>query len=182
MSVYQTVRALEGKDSLHLARLLLLVNGFSRPDRDEGIEGLTKLAKLDFLLRYPTYLERALERRHASTKAVQVELHERKSVESAMIRFRYGPWDHRYRLYINNLVGRGLVRIEPTTKSVRLQVTDDGRALAAQLLEHDDFSIVARRVQLLRTHFDMGGTRLMRFIYDTFPAITSLRFDEEIPI
>ena len=39
-------------------RLLLLIDAFTGATR--SLEGRTKLAKLDFLLRYPNYLRRAL--------------------------------------------------------------------------------------------------------------------------
>jgi hypothetical protein len=43
------------------ARLLLLIDAFS--DQPPGLEGRTKLAKLDFLLRYPAFFRRAVARR-----------------------------------------------------------------------------------------------------------------------
>jgi hypothetical protein len=49
----------ERDDNLHTARLLLLMAAHAS-DKGRSIEGLTKLAKLDFLLRYPNCLERAL--------------------------------------------------------------------------------------------------------------------------
>jgi len=60
MSLFKTLSALENNDTLHLGRLLVLLGAFSKSEEDSTIEGLTKLAKLDFLLRYPVYLEKAL--------------------------------------------------------------------------------------------------------------------------
>ena len=40
----------------HQARILLLIDAFA--GRTGSMDGLTKLAKLDFLLRYPAFLER----------------------------------------------------------------------------------------------------------------------------
>jgi hypothetical protein len=42
---------------LHLAPLLLLLDSFADDSRNPSVDGLTKLAKLDFLLRYPVMLE-----------------------------------------------------------------------------------------------------------------------------
>ncbi len=53
----QIVEWLEGDDALHLGRILVLLRAFSGRSGNYPVEGLTKLAKLDFLLRYPTYLE-----------------------------------------------------------------------------------------------------------------------------
>src|SRR5215472_17016105 len=72
----EIVNWLEGDDSLHLGRLLVLLGVFGgRSDRP--IEGLTKLGNLDFLLRYPVYLERGLIARNAPDAAAEVEDYER---------------------------------------------------------------------------------------------------------
>jgi len=60
MNIVEAVAGLEQPVELHLARLLLLLDTFAQDARNPSIEGLTKLAKLDFLLRYPVMLERAL--------------------------------------------------------------------------------------------------------------------------
>lgn len=60
MNLFLILADLEENDNLHLARLLVLLKAFSGRDGTKTIDGLTKLAKLDFFLRYPTYLERAL--------------------------------------------------------------------------------------------------------------------------
>src|SRR5262245_34423509 len=92
----QQLAALEEAGMSQEGRLLLLIEAFTAGDSQEGIRGLTKLAKLDFLLRYPTFLERALHARNRSTHSVKVKPFERLSVESRMVRYRFGPWDHRY--------------------------------------------------------------------------------------
>ena len=62
MQIQDIATYLDQKDDLHLARLLILVDAFEEADKP-AIEGITKLAKLDFLLRYPTYFERAVLKR-----------------------------------------------------------------------------------------------------------------------
>lgn len=171
---------LERNDDLHLARLLILLNTFGGKDGTQVIEGLTKLAKLDFLLRYPSYLERALTAKQKSVAQAVVEDYERRSIESRMIRFRYGPWDHRYRRFLNILVGRGLVRLEVEGRTVKIGITPEGRRIAESLGASDAFATTRVRAGLLRTNFNIAGTTLMRFIYETFPEIVSLRFNEEI--
>ena len=53
------------------ARLLLLIEAFSRGIKT--LEGRTKLAKLDFFLRYPRYFHRALQIRGAKLeKSIQL--------------------------------------------------------------------------------------------------------------
>ncbi len=182
MSLFRTLSDLEASDSVHLGRLLILLNAFAGETGTEPIQGLTKLAKLDFLLRYPVYLERALKARNASIRSVKVAEHERKSVESTMIRYRYGPWDPRYRRFINLLVAKGLAEVKIEGRTVVIGLTAAGHDLAEQISRQDPFQDITRRAETLSTHFDYTGTYLMKFIYRTFPEICSLRLGEEIDL
>jgi hypothetical protein len=175
------VADLDQSPELHVARILLLIDAFAVDGHGGAIEGLTKLAKLDFLLRYPVMLERALEAKGRSTREVQLEDHERHSVESEMVRYRFGPWDHRYRAFLNILVAKGLTSISIEGRKVVIALTEQGRDLARQLAAQEAFGQHSRRARLLKRHFDMTATHLMRFIYDTFPEIITLRSNEPIP-
>lgn len=181
MNIVEAVSGLEQPVELHLARLLLLLDTFAQDSRNPSIEGLTKLAKLDFLLRYPVMLERALVARRQSTRAVAVEEQERHSVESAMVRYRFGPWDHRYREFLNILVAKNLVTVSIEGRKVTITATASGREVAAQLANDSLFSPYVARAGLLKRHFDMTATNLMQFIYDTFPEVVSLRSNVRIP-
>lgn len=180
MNLFHTLASLESSDEIHLARLLVLLGIFSGPDGCDKIEGLTKLAKLDFLLRYPVYLESALKAKNLSVREVGVLEHERHSIESAMVRFRYGPWDFRYRRFINLLVAKGLVNVNSQRNTVDLCLTSAGLRIAKELAISESFTDTAQRAALLKRHFDQRGTSLMRFIYNTFPEISTLRFGEDI--
>lgn len=180
MDVVQIVADLDDSPELHSARLLLLLEAFSNNGQGGAIEGLTKLAKLDFLLRYPVMLERALEAKGRSTRDVQLEEHERYSVESEMVRYRFGPWDHRYREFLNLLVSRGLASIRLEGRTIIISITDLGREYAQQLTDDILFEQYARRSSVLKRHFDLTATNLMRFIYDTFPEIISMRSNAPI--
>ena len=180
MDFVETVANLDQSPQLHAARLLLLLDAFAEDDRSGAIEGLTKLAKLDFLLRYPVMLERALEAKGRSTREVQLEEHERHSVESEMVRYRFGPWDHRYREFLNILVAKGLASISVEGRKVVIAATEAGRDRARQLASDELFVQYARRAKLLKRHFDLTATNLMRFIYETFPELISLRSNAPI--
>jgi len=180
MDVVETVAELDAAPELHVARLLILIAAFTGED-DGAVEGLTKLAKLDFLLRYSVMLDRALVARGRSTREVHLEHHERFSVESQMVRYRFGPWDHRYREFLNILVGKGLVTVGVEGRKVVIAPTERGKVVAADLAEDPLFEAYARRSILLKRHFDLTATNLMRFVYDTFPEIVTLRSNETIP-
>lgn len=53
MTLLETSARLEENADLHIARLLILIGTFSGMKGNKTVNGLTKLAKLDFLLRYP---------------------------------------------------------------------------------------------------------------------------------
>jgi len=72
---------------LHAARLLLL---FHHCRSGEKIEGLTKMAKLDFFVRYPNFFERVAKYFDKEASAMSDQ------TESLMVRHHYGPWDKRY--------------------------------------------------------------------------------------
>jgi len=179
MDIVETVAKLDGASELHTARLLLLLNALT--ENDGAVEGLTKLAKLDFLLRYPVMLARALKAKGHAVRDVQLEDHELQSVESEMVRYRFGPWDHRYREFLNSLIAKGLAVVTVEGRTVVISLTDKGHGMARRLAEDPLFEPYARRSRLLKRHFDMTATNLMRFIYETFPEVVTLRSNEAIP-
>lgn len=180
MDLVKAISELDAEPDLHAARLLILISAFSSTDQGT-VEGLTKPAKLDFLLRYPVMLERALVAKNRPTRDVRLEDYERLSVESQMVRYRYGPWDHRYREFLNILIGKGLVTVRVEGRRIVISLTDRGKDMAIELSDNPAFQDYARRSTLLKRHFDIMGTSLMKFIYDTFPEVVSLRSNEKIP-
>ena len=97
-----------------------------------------------------------------------------------MVRYRFGPWDFRYRKFLNTLVAKGLVNVETKGKTILISVTKNGMQVANDLTQHDAFIDISTRTHILKTNFNVQATTLMRFIYDTFPEIISLRMGEEI--
>jgi hypothetical protein len=97
-----------------------------------------------------------------------------------MVRYRFGPWDHRYRMLLNILIGRGLATVAIQGKTVSIGLTPDGVRLAQSLAATEAYASTARRARLLRANFDVGATNLMRFVYDTFPEVLTLRMNEPI--
>ncbi len=178
MALFDATLAIEFSDAFHMSRLLILIDAFS--GGDSTAQGVTKLAKLDFLLRYPGNLERALAARGVNRELADVKDYEKHNVESAMVRFRYGPWDFRYRRFLNLLVACGLINLHVAGRTVHINSTAEGHRIAGQLASADEFHEIGLRTRLLKTHFDMAGTNLMRFIYATFPELTNLRYGTPI--
>ncbi|MBD9430430.1 hypothetical protein IB257_10830 [Achromobacter sp. ACM03] len=181
MNLVQTIVDLDQATDLHLARILILLNAFYDTPGGGPIEGITKLAKLDFLLRYPVMLQKALEARGRSTQDVKLEEHEKSSVESAMVRYRFGPWDHRYREFLNILTAKNLAFVTLEGRKVVIAPTAEGQKIAKTLGADPLFEAHARRAIALKRHLDLGATNLMKFVYNTFPEILSLRSNSTIP-
>lgn len=179
MRIQDITTYVEQKEDLHLARLLILIGAFEEAEKP-AIEGITKLAKLDFLLRYPTYFERAVQKRGGSAASAPIAEYERGTVEAQMVRYRFGPWDHRLRRFLNLLAARGLVQISIKGRTVLISLTEKGKRIAGQLAERDEYRLIAGRAAVLKRRLDIGATHLMNFIYETFPEIGTLDFDETI--
>jgi hypothetical protein len=152
------------------ARLLLLIDSFSK--KAEGLEGRTKLAKLDFLLRYPKFLRRALQIR--APGAVPLDSNEDVvTIEERMVRYRYGPWDPAYFALLGALIGKGLIITVPSKRGLGYRATPAGSAVAARLAKSDAWRDTAERVHQIKKHFDLSGTTLKEFIYRHFPEVST---------
>lgn len=175
----------ELSDDLHMARLILLISAASKWKGTKKIEGITKLAKMDFLLRYPNCLNVALTLKGKSPQSLGIVFsrHESNTIESKMIRFRYGPWDGRYRRWISLLKAKGLVVVYTKGRTVILEATEEGERLAVQISEsptHHELSI--RSVAVVKTFGRMSATVLMKFIYESFPELNDMCWGDEIEL
>ena len=180
LRIVESAAAAEQADSLHEARLLLLLR--QQADKGDGtVNGITKLAKMDFLLRYPTYFERVLQARRKRPPEVIMQPYERDTVESRMIRFRYGPWDRRYRRWIGLLVAKGLVDSFVSGRTVHVGLTERGRKVSQVLAQQREFAdLHARAEQVSKAVGTMPGTALKDLIYKIVPELTGVNWGEEI--
>lgn len=188
LKIVKAAAQLEKQDDFHLARLLLLLNAYDQTSKN-SIEGITKLAKLDFLLRYPTCLDRVLKSQtkpnsiKLANQAQPIEEQETKTIESKMIRFRYGPWDDRYRRWIGLLVAKGLVIAFLDNKTVNLKVTEAGKSVANQLAAQSEFKQLSTRSELVvKLVGKMAATALKNYIYEIVPEITAMKWGDEIAL
>lgn len=182
LELVQALAHTEIDDNLHMARLLMLMDAHAGKG-GKPVDGVTKLAKLDFLLRYPNCLERALTAKSKPTAFAKIQEFERTTIESKMVRFRYGPWDHRYRRWIALLVGKGLLHAGVEGRTVRLWLTEAGRQAATVLADDEGLQDLAARAAIVAKVFGgMTGTGLKDFVYATFPEITNMRWGDPITI
>ncbi len=162
-------------------RVLLLIEAFSgSAARPALLEGRLKLAKLDFLVRYPKYLIRVLEGRNVPARTIQSLDPEPTPLQDRMIRYRYGPWDPSYYAVLGSLIGRSLVEPIPFKQGIGYRVTLRGRALSEALIEDGSWVGVHQRAVAAKRHLDLSGTKLKTLLYDAIPEMTNARWHSEV--
>jgi hypothetical protein len=89
------LEALRDDLAYHQMRVLLLVTAVAgRQGHARKLDGLTKLAKLDFLVRYPALAPRVLDNLDAEDERLHIPQDvDATDVEAPMTRYKYGPWD-----------------------------------------------------------------------------------------
>lgn len=163
----------------HAARLLLLLSLCGISGR---IDGLTKMAKLDFFVRYPDFFEaaRAAVEIAQPTNAAATPIR-REAVESAMVRHHYGPWDKRYYHVLAHLEAKGLIDVTKKGSSYRISLTDRGHDRAKALAARGSFGPVVERMRDIKKTFgSKNGNFLKNLIYKLFDADVGKRSMGEI--
>lgn len=158
---------------LHAARLLLLLEQCGVAGR---IDSLTKMAKLDFFVRYPDFFRVALAEHGESPT------NRRSAQQSYMIRYHYGPWDKRYYRLIRHLESRGLILVTPSGRSIQLSLSSVGRDLARQFSSDPSFSdLVLHMRDVKKVLGGKSGTFLKNLVYRLFDdEVGQLRLGEVI--
>jgi len=161
----------------HQSRVLLLIAAVSaKKDHASKLDGLTKLAKLDFLVRYPALAPDVLDDldpEDARLHTTDLDRAEPTVVDDPMVRYKYGPWDDRYYPVIGALVSRGLVRYTRGRRgSVALVATPSGRALATDLSGAALWNEIADRCEAIaEASGGLSGNALKELIYAKLPSL-----------
>ena len=146
----------------HASRLLLLFNICGTANR---IEGLTKLAKLDFFVRYPSFFERIA----TSVGEENASAHLTAGVESPMVRHHYEPWDSRYYHILAYLEARNLINVTKAGRAYRFALTEEGKKAANTLRQDSAFEDLVSQMKLVKDAVGrFSGSRLKRMIYEHF--------------
>jgi hypothetical protein len=172
----------------HVARLLILIGYCGKPQtRSEklpGVQGRTLLAKLDFFMRYPSYLKLAAQKMGVSCENDDLGVRHPEdinTVESHMVRYLYGPWDSLYYVAIAYMVGKGLIEPPRAEKVEQFRITPFGKH-TLELLEKDpSFADLIQRANTIYRLFNAySGSRLKDFIYRNFPEVVNRGIGEQI--
>jgi hypothetical protein len=146
----------------HLARLLLLIEALSA----EGghVRAMSALARHDFLLRYPVILARVLAAQGVLMPAdLSVRVIEQHAIDSTMLRYKYGVWDHRYYPLIGRLVAAEFIALDRMTAPIQFRLSDGGAAAAAEFAG-PSWTLLRGRSRLLAEHLHVTGYQLGQLI------------------
>ena len=145
----------------HAARIVLLLHLCGVKNR---IVGLTKLAKLDFFVRYPEFFQRAA--RHLEKQTVRPAVD---TVESSMVRHHYGPWDARYYQILAFLEGRELIAVERNDKTFIFSLTETGFGLAKRLTGEPAYQDLCTHMKAVKKLLGTkSGDVLKNLVYELF--------------
>jgi len=151
---------------LHAGRLLLLLRYCGVTAKGENlsrIEGLTKLAKLDFFVRYPDALARMAVHLKKETRSVAG------SVESPMVRHHYGPWDKRYYQVLPFLEARCLIRVRQQGDAIVFSLTEAGKKVAEHLGGLPAFARTRQQMgEVKKLLGAKSGNAIKTLIYEVF--------------
>lgn len=170
----------------HQSRVLLLVRAVAEEAGNSGkLDGLTKLAKLDFLVRYPALAPVILDKLEPTDPRLHLgaaDLSEPTVVTDPMIRYKYGPWDDRYYPIIGALISRGLLRyIRGRQGSVALAPTAAGRGVADDLAEEPSWSGINDQCRAVaRASAGLTGNALKDRIYQRLADLMDRPYREVI--
>jgi len=149
----------------HAARLLLLIRYCgvrNRVAKEYRIQGLTKMAKLDFFIRYPAFFKEVSTMDQEGARATCPP-------ESPMIRYHYGPWDQRYYRVLAYLSAKGLISLSKDVTTVILSLTAEGKKAAETLAEEQSYSNLLKHVNEVSLAFrNKSGNSLKKLIYKAF--------------
>lgn len=150
----------------HAARLLLLMEICGTAGR---IDGLTKLAKLDFFTRYPEFFEVARAAVAPGDSVNNPGAVGGDAIEASMVRHHYGPWDKRYYHVLAHLEAKQLISVAKDKKSYQIALTPLGRERAKLLAARPSFAqLIVRLRQVKETFGRKSGTFLKDLIYRLF--------------
>lgn len=189
LRILQLAAAVENSDEFNEARLLLLLKAAAgKEETAKPLEGIMKMAKMDFLLRYPNILVRALNvigesKKSALAAAAAIPEEDRDTIEARMIRFRFGPWDPRYRRWLSILVAKQLAIVYREGRTVKIQLSKKGMALAGQIAEAEAFKPLAERAKIVNSAVgNMPSTRITAFVYKIAPEIINMKWGRAIEL
>ena len=154
----------------HEARVLLLIDAACQAPGSNGVlNGLTKLAKMDFLVRYPHVVGRVIDDMVDTPAAGD----DPAVIDDPMIRYKYGPWDDRYYDVLGRLISRGLVAVTKGQRgALKFKSTHTGHETAGELASRSEWNTVMQAcTRIASITSTITGNQLKNMIYERLPDL-----------
>ncbi|PFO95835.1 hypothetical protein COJ91_31465 [Bacillus thuringiensis] len=167
----------------HTYRILLLIsvcgNEKTIASNYPVLYGRRKFAFYDFLIRYPFYLEKVLDKKNKNDLIESLELKEYEKYEafSPMIHYLRGPWDNRYDEIFNYMISKKLIELELSKvtnsgkKQFCISLTNLGLEIADKIQQNEP--LWANRMKVINNVFPKNTTNeaIDKFIFSNFPEL-----------
>lgn len=167
----------------HTYRILLLIricgNEKTIVSNYPVLYGRRKFAFYDFLIRYPFYLEKVLEKKNKTNlnKMLELKAYEKYEAFSPMIHYLRGPWDNRYDEIFNYMLSKRLIELElsKVTSSGKPQfcisLTSLGLEIADKIQQKEP--LWTNRMNIINNIFPKNTTNeaIDKFIFSNFPEL-----------
>jgi hypothetical protein len=151
-------RRIRTEACFHEARVLVLIAACSADGR--GIPDLEVLARLDFLLRFPSVLDRVPEHGPVWPQGLAADPAEHQAVMSAFYPAHYGLWLDRYLFITGTLVGRRLISVPVDGNSPKFVTRESGQNIARRLASSSAWYRTAARADHLHGHLPRDAEQL----------------------
>lgn len=166
----------------HSYRILLLLRicGGTRDGffTHQTLYGRRKFSFFDFLIRYPFYLVKVIDKSNKNylTSLLNLQEYEKESAFSPMIRYIRGPWDHRYDSIFNYMISKKLIEVKygyysKTQKAFMVSLTSLGTETADEIKEIETEWV--GRMEIINAIFPIKATNdfIENYVQEKFPSL-----------
>ncbi|MDQ0090114.1 putative type IV restriction endonuclease [Paenibacillus anaericanus] len=172
ISLIEQVIILDERDELHIIRILVLIYTLIGAKKDKVTIELTKLAKMDFLLRYPSALDSALLNLYKQ-KDVSITEAEKNNIETNILSFRFSPWSSDFRRLMVLLNAKSLIKWEQRGKYLDIYHTPKGIELFKEVLKFKEFESMIKQSQAIKTNIsNLSGLKLDSLLSKVLTELT----------
>jgi hypothetical protein len=186
-NLIETIINIDSDDTNNIVRMLILLDTFAGRKKNGKVQGITKLAILDFLLKYPAALDKVLEKQERegnkaiNKKRVILQSYEINSIDARMMKFNFAPWDLKYRRIVSILKAKDLIQIDIEGKKIVLGISNKGIDISRKLSDFNNYEYMAVRSRIIKTVFGNWSQRkLIDMMYLTFPEILRVKVEMDV--
>ncbi|WP_246188019.1 hypothetical protein [Paenibacillus tengchongensis] len=166
----------------HAYRILLLIRicGIIKEPffANHTIYGRRKFSFFDFLIRYPFYLQKVIEKseKHHLFNILDIRSYETEEAFSPMIKYIRGPWDPRYESIFNYMICKNLIEVKfsnysTSQKAFCISLTSLGLEISEQI--RDIEKEWSTRMEIIGNIFSDNTTDnfIEKYVIKNFPEL-----------